>query len=429
MPISDFFRFQDPLVRSGLISRGDNWEMRLGSLAAALGGMERQGQLGQALAQAGAIYQQQRQGVLASAFERAKEEAKQRREDELLRMRYEEYGAGVAERNRLAAERDAEVEKEIQGREAARRWLVEHDYPAQYADNKDLLDWAQGDYAAKQKPAEEEKAPPLHNLGGGVSVMWNPATKKYEKQDFGYIPSGGGGNEPDAAQVEALVRQYPQHEAIIRLNPQSFATQAAQNAFDRPAGTGRAGADPADELMKSADELMESDWADEWGEAHGVPPSYEDAAAEVQRRKQVVESILGPRPSRIMPGVQSGSSTSVPLSKKVLDSRAQDLRGGIHKVKPAGGEVIAGMTMPTPGKSSFGTGKTEMLKAQPARTPEAARSMVILDAVAERYKAGLPPQAQQQVDLIIKQRIAAGEDPETIAREIEAKLSLLMARQ
>jgi hypothetical protein len=184
MPLSDYFRGRDPLVQQGVISRPQNWQMRLGSLAAAFGNMDRGGMLGQTLAQAGAIYQDQRQGALAAALERAQNEAKQTREDELFAMQRDRYEAERADREIQEEERRVKVEQEVQGREAMRRRLDDLGLPMQYADNPDVAQSAINEAEVARRPEKPQEPQTYHMGEGGGSLVTMGPDGQWHQQVF-----------------------------------------------------------------------------------------------------------------------------------------------------------------------------------------------------------------------------------------------------
>jgi hypothetical protein len=424
MPLSDFFKFgKDPLVQSGVISRPENWQMRLGSLAAAFGDYDRQGMLGPTLARAGAIYQGERQRTLASAFERMQEEAKARREEELYRMRLEEHYAKQDEEQRRIEAEQVKVEQEVQSREARRRWLDEHSLPMYLADEPEAYKLAQRQWEDANKP-KEEKARTFQS-GGTVMELLPDGTKRYHQFPGG--AGGGGKGEPDPEWVENLVQQFPQHEAAIRLNPQVAASQYLQQQFDTPSGGGKTSADPRRKaLEEAAMDLLESDWADQFVEQNGRPPDIADAANEAARRQQVMDSIFGPQPKASGASMLNGQWQYDSKAGKEL---AKDLRGGTKPVKAQGGEPVAGMHMPDPKKSSLGNAKMGLVKASPKKTQQEAEALVRLQSLAEQFKRNLPPELAPEFEAEIQKKLAAGEDPEAIAREIEVEFSLSRVRR
>jgi hypothetical protein len=421
MPLSDFFKFgKDPLVQAGVLSRPENWQMRLGSLAAALGDYDRQGMLGPTLARAGAIYQGERQRTLADAFDRMKEEAKARREEKLYRMRLDE-------RERELEDEQVKIEQEVTSREALRRRLSDLDLPMQYADNPSVA-MAAIQEAEMQRRPDGPKPPSFHSIGGGAGVIYNPATGQYERKDFGPVGKSGG-NEPDPEWVENLVRQFPQHEAAIRLNPQVAASQYLQQQFDTPRGGGSA-ADPRRKALEEAagDLLSDSDWSDAFTEQNGRLPDVADAANEAVRRQQVMDGIFNPQPGPKTSGA-SMLNGSWQYDSKTGRALAKDLRGGVKPVKVQGGEPVAGMHMPSPKSSTLANAKMGLVKGAPRKTQQEAEALVRLQSLAEQFKRNLPPELAPEFDAEIQKKLAAGEDPEAIVRELEVEFSLSRVRR
>ena len=219
MPLADCFRsphslrgrFQDEMVQDGTITRGQNWQMRLGSLAAALGNMERPGMLGQALAQAGAIYQNERKGALQEAMERAENESKEARQNELYRIQIERHQMELDEVERLKEEQKLEKEKEFNSRKAMQYGLHGLGLDPTLADNPTLAaDFINEEQARRREAAKPPEDPKPFSRPGGVLMLNPDGTTRFIKdpempdqltpqekflRDRGYDPADPAANE------------------------------------------------------------------------------------------------------------------------------------------------------------------------------------------------------------------------------------------
>ncbi len=188
------------------ISRHDNLQLILGSLSAAFGNLDRPGRLGQALAQAGAVYQQQKAATLADAFKRAQDEARQARQDELFRQQMEDRTAAQADRQyerdrqaKLDAQHEADralglkkIEDEARSTENTRQARVGRLIDAGYG-AADAVNYAEDQNvtadALRQKEAEAAKAEQWRQVGseGGAFVRVGP-DGKMDIQRIGAMP-------------------------------------------------------------------------------------------------------------------------------------------------------------------------------------------------------------------------------------------------
>lgn len=154
------------------IGKRENLQLLLGSLSAALGNYDRIGGLGQAIAQAGAVYQQQKAQTLAAAFERAQEEARQQREDELYQLRRQEYEQKLAdtkaEAEQAAADKAAAQEAAQRTRAAKTEEVNRLDLPAHVID---LPDRDYEDVVTRRREALEPKEPTLREIGPGGATL------------------------------------------------------------------------------------------------------------------------------------------------------------------------------------------------------------------------------------------------------------------
>ena len=175
MPLRDAFRFpRDPLVQNGVISRRQNWDLRLGSLAAALGGMNQPGGLGQALAQAGAIYQDQRRGVMADVIAQAQEEAKRAREEEMFRLTLEREERALRDQEMQEADRAASKQDAVRERAARTLAAAQRGLPTWVADSPTFAYEIQK-HDESLKPPKVEKPQTFHfGSEGGTLVTIGP---------------------------------------------------------------------------------------------------------------------------------------------------------------------------------------------------------------------------------------------------------------
>ena len=214
MPLADYFRRhipEDPYVQGGVMSRGQNWQMRLGSLAAALGNMDRPGMLGQALAQAGAIYQDQRKGALQEAIERSENESKEARQNELYRIQIERHQMELDEVERMKAEQEAEKEKDFNSRKALQYGLHGLGLDPVLADNPTLAgDFINEEQARRREAAKPPEDPKPFSRPGGILMLNPDGTTRFIKdpempeqltpqekflRDRGYDPADPAANE------------------------------------------------------------------------------------------------------------------------------------------------------------------------------------------------------------------------------------------